>query len=349
MPAVIDVSVTDDDDAETDHDTDAGVETDISVGLQGSKIPLSLSLPNIARLISHPARSSASLAARARQHSGCSIVVRRRTHPQFHHMSSVHPFHVHSRNLLSSNPLGPTYISLIEDYLSYLIPLIFTHFPFLFYTGMDHDTNAEWHTDIATKMSVEPDDEIMVDQPGAMASVDDFPANHWVEPVGDMPIPIPPPTPAAEPLSLPLAPSSSTILERVLALTTQVTAMQMAEENANARVNVMEQEFEARISSMRAELSSMQLDVGTMVTLVNGLVGLVEKLWQERVLANPSFPPPMISHGNESSATTFGMRYLNGVFSPLVTPMPFSVGVSQTSVSCPPRRPDTQGTTFPSG
>ncbi|KAG1889742.1 uncharacterized protein F5891DRAFT_1198405 [Suillus fuscotomentosus] len=348
MPAVIDVSVTDDNDAETDHDTDAGVETDISVGLQGSKIPLSLSLPNIARLISHP------------RFVGCSRTpalqsLNSRASP---HTSSV-PSHVlrpsipcpfgSSRNLLSSNPLGPMYISLIEDYLSYLIPLIFTHFPFLFYTGMDHDTSAEWHTDIATKMSVEPDDEIMVDQPGAMASVDDFPANHWVEPVGDMPIPIPPPTPAAEPLSLPLAPSSSTILEHVLALTTQVTAMQMAEENANARVNVMEQDFEARISSMCAELSSMQLDVGTMVTLVNGLVGLVEKLWQERVLANPSFPPPMISHGNESSATTFGMRYLNGVFSPLVTPMPFSVGVSQTSVSCPPRRPDMQGTTFPSG
>ncbi|KAG2114322.1 uncharacterized protein F5147DRAFT_770303 [Suillus discolor] len=192
---------------------------------------------------------------------------------------------------------------------------------------MDPDTNAERHTDIATEMSVDPEDQIMVDQPADIASAADFPAEHWLEPTDEAPIPIPPPTPVADPLSLPSAPSSPTILEHLLTLTTQVTAMQMADENALARVNAMEQEFDARISSMCAELSSMQLDVSATVTLVNGLVGLVKKLRQERVLANPSFPPPMLSHGNESSATAFGMRYLNGVFGPSVAPMPLSVGV----------------------
>ncbi|KAG1908667.1 uncharacterized protein F5891DRAFT_1180202 [Suillus fuscotomentosus] len=42
--------------------------------------------------------------------------------------------------LTNSNPLGPTNISLTEDYLSYLIPPIFTHFPFLFYSGTLKET-----------------------------------------------------------------------------------------------------------------------------------------------------------------------------------------------------------------
>ncbi|KAG2116989.1 uncharacterized protein F5147DRAFT_648607 [Suillus discolor] len=210
---------------------------------------------------------------------------------------------------------------------------------------MDHDTDAERDTDIAADMSDEPADQIMVDQPGAIASAADFPADHWLEATDDAPIPIPPPTPPADPLSLP---STPTILECVLALTTQVTDMQMADNNALARVNAMEQEFDTRISSMCAELSSMQLDVGATVTLVNGLVCLVEKLRQERVIANPSFPPPMLSHGNESSATAFGMRYMNGVFGPLAAPTSLSAGVGQTSASCPPGRPDTQGDTFTS-
>ncbi|KAG1815461.1 hypothetical protein EV424DRAFT_1348452, partial [Suillus variegatus] len=153
----------------------------------------------------------------------------------------------------------------------------------------------------------------------------------------------------ADPLSLPSATSAPTILERVLALTTQVTAMQMADKNAVARVNAMEREFDARISSMHAELSAMQLDVGATVTLVNGLVGLVEKLRQERVLPNPSFALPMIGQGNDTLATAFSMRYLNGVFGPSVVPIPVSVGVGQTSVSCLPGRLNTQGSTFTSG
>ncbi|KAG2095125.1 uncharacterized protein F5147DRAFT_778819 [Suillus discolor] len=210
---------------------------------------------------------------------------------------------------------------------------------------MDHDTDAERDTDIAANMSDEPADQIMVDQPGAIASAADFPADHWLEATDDAPIPIPPPTPPANPLSLP---STPTILERVLALTTQVTDMQMANNNVLARVNAMEQEFDTRISSMRAELSSMQLDVGATVTLVNGLVCLVEKLRQERVIANPSFPLPMLSHGNESSATAFGMRYMNSVFSPSAAPTSLSAGVGQTSASRPPGRPDMQGDTFTS-
>lgn len=195
---------------------------------------------------------------------------------------------------------------------------------------MDHDTDAKQDTDIAADMSEEPADQIMVEQPGAIASAADFPADHWLEATDDAPIPIPPSTPLADLLPLP---STPTILERVLALTTQVTDMQMADDHALARVNAMEQEFDTCIFSMRAELSSMKLDVGATVTLVNGLVCLVEKLRQERVIANPSFPLPMLSHGNESSATTFGMRYMNGVFSPSAAPTPLSAGIGQTSAS----------------
>ncbi|KAG1787533.1 uncharacterized protein HD556DRAFT_1312719 [Suillus plorans] len=201
--------------------------------------------------------------------------------------------------------------------------------------SMDDATDTEQHTDVATEKSVDPD-QIMVDQPIVIASIDDFPADHWLENTDvPIPVPIPPTTPAADLVSLPSATSSPMILERMLALP--------------LRVNAMEQEFDARISLMRADLSSMQLDVGATVTLVNGLVGLVEKLQQERVLANPLFPPPMISHGNDTSATAFGMRYLNGVFGPSVAPIPISVGVGQMSVSCPSGRPDTQGGTFTSG
>ncbi|KAG2367551.1 hypothetical protein BDR07DRAFT_1478905 [Suillus spraguei] len=108
----------------------------------------------------------------------------------------------------------------------------------------------------------------------------------------------------------------------MLALTAQVTAMQMANQVVKARMNVMELEFKSHISAMRAELSNMQ---------------------------NPSFLPPMISHGNESSATAFGIRYLNGVFGPSVAPIPPSVGMGQTLVSCPSACPDMQGSTFTSG
>jgi hypothetical protein len=167
----------------------------------------------------------------------------------------------------------------------------------------------------------------MADQPAAIASADDFPAKHWLEDTNDIPIPIPPPTPAADCLSLASEPSSPTIRQRPLALTSQVTAMQIADDHAVARMDAMEHEFDTRISSMCAKLSSMQLDVSTTVTLVNGLVGIVEKLRQEHILPNPLFQPPAIRHGNESLATAFGMRYLNGVYGPLVAPVTLSAGV----------------------
>ncbi|KAG1797137.1 uncharacterized protein HD556DRAFT_1466784 [Suillus plorans] len=209
---------------------------------------------------------------------------------------------------------------------------------------MDLVTDAEQHTDIPTEMLAEAADQIMVDQPGAIASVDDFPHDHWLENTDDLPVPHVPPTHVADAVSLPSAPPAPTILEHVLALTAQVNAMQTADDNALARVNAIKHDFDARISSMRAELSAVQLDVGTTVMLVNGLVGLVEKLRQERVLANPSFPPPMVSHGNDSTATAFGMRYLNGVFGPSIAPIPLSVGVGQTVIS---RIPDLHPTIFP--
>ncbi|KAG1859081.1 hypothetical protein C8R48DRAFT_674069 [Suillus tomentosus] len=214
---------------------------------------------------------------------------------------------------------------------------------------MDLVTNAEQHTDIPTEMSAEAADQIMVDQPGAIASVDDFPHDHWLENSDNLPVPHVPPTHVADAVSLPLAPSAPTILECVLTLTAQVNAMQTADNNTLARVNAMEHDFDACISSICAELSAMQLDVGTTVTLVNGLVGLVEKLWQEQVLANPLFPPLMVSHGNDSTATAFSMRYLNSVFSPSIAPIFLSVGVGQTSASCSFGRPDMQGSTSISG
>ncbi|KAG1836548.1 hypothetical protein DFJ58DRAFT_734902 [Suillus subalutaceus] len=201
---------------------------------------------------------------------------------------------------------------------------------------MDGDAEAEQDTDIATKM------------PEAIASAADFPADHWQEETNNIAIPIaiPPPIPVADCLSLPSAPSSPTIHNCMLALMAQVTAMQMANENALARMDVMEHDFDTRISSMCAELSAMQLNVGATVTLVDGLVGLVEKLQQEWVLPNPSFPPPTMRQGNESSATALSMRYLNSVFDPSVAPIPLSVGINQTLASRTFGRSDMQGSTL---
>jgi len=198
-------------------------------------------------------------------------------------------------------------------------------------------------------MSVVADDQIMADQPAAITSADDFPAEHCLEDTDDIPIPIPPPTPVADHLSLASEPSSPTIRQCLLALTSQVTVMQIADDHAITRMDAMEHKFDTRISSMCTELSSMQLNVSTTMTLVNGLVGIVEKLRQERILPNPSFPPPAIRHGNESSATAFGMRYLNGVYGPSVAPVTLSAGVGQTSVSRPSGCSDMQGTTLASG
>ncbi|KAG0695111.1 hypothetical protein DFH29DRAFT_1005755 [Suillus ampliporus] len=169
-------------------------------------------------------------------------------------------------------------------------------------------------------------EKMVVNEPRAITSANDFPTNHWMELHSDDI-----PTPPANTVSLhsaSLPPTVSTIHKCVLAFTAQVAAMQMADQNALARVD---------------------LDVDITMTLVNGLVCLVEKLQQDQVIANPSFPALVISHANGSSATTLDLRYLNGVFSPSVGAIPMSVGVGQTSVSCPFSRPDMQGSTFMSG
>jgi hypothetical protein len=57
---------------------------------------------------------------------------------------------------------------------------------------MDCEVNAEQHTDITAEMLVVADDQIMADQPAAIASPDDFPTKHWLEDTDDIPIPIPP-------------------------------------------------------------------------------------------------------------------------------------------------------------
>jgi len=214
---------------------------------------------------------------------------------------------------------------------------------------MDCKVNAKQHTNITAEMLVVADDQIRADQPVAIASADDFSAEHWLEDTDDIPIPIPPPTPVADHLSLASEPSSPIICQHLLALMSQVTVMQIANDHAIARMDVMEHEFDTCISLMHAELSSMQLDVSTTMMLVNGLVSIVEKLWQEHILPNPLFPPPAIRYGNESSATAFGMRYLNGVYGPSVAPVTLSAGVSQTSVSRPSGHSDMQGTTLASG
>ncbi|KAG0693560.1 hypothetical protein DFH29DRAFT_881371 [Suillus ampliporus] len=174
--------------------------------------------------------------------------------------------------------------------------------------NIELNANAEQHTDVETEVPAE--EKMVVDEPRAIASADDFPADHWAEPHSDGI-----PTPLATTVPLPpasLPPTVSTIHERVLALTAQVAAMQLADQNMLARANAMEQDFDTRISSMHAELSSMQLDVGATVTLVDGLVCLVEKLQQDHVVPNPSFPAPVIGPANASTATAMGYRYLNG-------------------------------------
>ncbi|KAG0692663.1 hypothetical protein DFH29DRAFT_882187 [Suillus ampliporus] len=156
---------------------------------------------------------------------------------------------------------------------------------------IEPNATAEQHTDVETEVPAE--EEMAVDEPRAIASADDFPADHWAELHSDGILTPPATTVPLPPASLP--PTVSTIHERVLALTAQVAAMQLANQNVLARVDAMEQDFNTRISSMHAELSSMQLDVGATVTLVDGLVCLVEKLRQDHIVPNPSFPaPPML-------------------------------------------------------
>ncbi|KAG1779890.1 hypothetical protein EV702DRAFT_1194642 [Suillus placidus] len=67
------------------------------------------------------------------------------------------------------------------------------------------------------------------------------------------------------------------------------------------------------------------------------------------IVPNLSFLPPTMGPSHGSSATAMGMRYLNGVFGPSVTPNTDSVNIGRPSVSRPFGRPDAQGSTFTSG
>ncbi|KAG2130434.1 uncharacterized protein EDB93DRAFT_1255920 [Suillus bovinus] len=202
-------------------------------------------------------------------------------------------------------------------------------------TDMPDVTDLQQETDIATKMVIEPEvkDQHTAGQSGAIALVDDFPADHWQKETNVIPLPIYPAMPATDRPSSTPAPSNTH--EHVLALAAQVTAMEMANRNAVARVNAMEQDFNSRISSMRLKLLVMQLNHGREASA--------------EVIPNPLFQPPTMSYGNSSSATVFGMRYLNSIFGPLVPPIPQSANIGQQSAYGPSACLDIQGTTFTSG
>ncbi|KAG2137012.1 hypothetical protein DEU56DRAFT_946307 [Suillus clintonianus] len=203
------------------------------------------------------------------------------------------------------------------------------------------DINADAAADVAADVNIK----MSVDPP--VASANDFPPDHWIEPTSDnMPLRIPTPTPVASPLSLSSASVPLTIIsvhERVLALSAQVNAMNLGDQIFAARLEAMEKEFEMRISSMRAELSEVQQQVVLNVSSTDGPINMVEKLRQAHVATNPSFPAPPISNLGGTVATTqvqaLGMQFLNGVYGPSVAP----------SASRPSGWPDPQGQTFTSG
>lgn len=227
--------------------------------------------------------------------------------------------------------------------------------------------------------------DVDMEQPMDMASVNDFPAEHWQE---DTDTTIHPPPPVAEPTPSAAPPTSlvadstplmadpaplvadptpvvvdptpvvadptplvaePTIHDRVVDLVARVSAMELAERGTIARIDAMEREFDSRISSMRAEFSAVQLSFSGTVDVVHGLVTLVEKLRRECTQTNPSFLPPVMAPVVGSSATAMGRRYLTGVFDASVAPNANSVGVAQASASCSFSRPDGQASTFTSG
>ncbi|KAG1726820.1 uncharacterized protein EDB91DRAFT_1254192, partial [Suillus paluster] len=214
----------------------------------------------------------------------------------------------------------------------------------------DDDADMEPAADALAEPAA--DDKIVTDEPWAIASADDFPADHWVEPNSDDFV-IPMAAPLARDVSIPsasLPPTVSAIHECVVSLAAKVAAMQLTDQNTLARVDAVQQDCETRISSMHAELSSMQFDLGTTVSLVNGLTSLVEKLREAQTIANPSFPPPMMSNFGATSATpqmqAMGIRYLNGVYGSSVAT---SASAAGSSASRPFGCLDMHGDTFTSG
>lgn len=202
--------------------------------------------------------------------------------------------------------------------------------------------NVETPTDVDTEM-VGVDD-IEIDQPVALASVTDFPADHWEEP-NSAGYPIPPPTPAAPITSIPLA----SIHDSVVQLTARVAAMELADRNVLGRMDTMQREYRTLISSMRAEFSVLHIDVNQALNAVHGLADMLEMFRQTQVAANPSFPAPTISQAEHPTVTAFGRLFLNSVFDPSVAPIPVAAAAGEPSVSRPFGRHDTVGSTFRSG
>ncbi|KAG1820927.1 uncharacterized protein BJ212DRAFT_1297408 [Suillus subaureus] len=197
------------------------------------------------------------------------------------------------------------------------------------------DVQMSQKANVTLVMLSEPTVNDKVNQPAAMVLANNFPLDHWQEDTNDIPIPLP--LPAAKPTTLA---AEWTIHDCMVVLAARVTAMEMANHNTLARVDAMEQEFNACISSMQAKFSAMQLSFNGTVDTVQGLANMVKKLWQECTVLNPSFPPPMMGPTSGSSATAMGVRYLTGVFGPSVTPTANSVSIGQPSASHPFSRPD---------
>ncbi|KAG1816499.1 uncharacterized protein BJ212DRAFT_1480941 [Suillus subaureus] len=166
------------------------------------------------------------------------------------------------------------------------------------------DIKADVTSVEASGIKVDVTSDIKADPP--VASEDDFPPDHWIEPTSDnMPLCIPSPTPVTNHISLPSA---------------SVNAMDLGNEIVLARVDAMEKDFEMYISSMHVEVSGVQHQLAITVLSIDGLVNMVKKLQQAHAATNPLFPAPLISNLGATMATTqvqaMGMQYLNGIYGP---------------------------------
>ncbi|KAG2365908.1 hypothetical protein BDR07DRAFT_1480799 [Suillus spraguei] len=192
---------------------------------------------------------------------------------------------------------------------------------------MSHEANEKQPANITAVTPVKP----MVNQLVAVASADDFPADHWQEDPDT--VVIPPPSPPSFP-SPPPNLTELTILQAesthdwVVALAPRVATLEVANQDVAARVDVMHLDFDTCISGLQAEFSLMKADLDTMVILMDGVLNMVETLWQDRSAPNPLFLPPMADPNITSLATTLGRMYLNSVFNTSVAPTTNSVGIT---------------------
>ncbi|KAG2072204.1 hypothetical protein BDR04DRAFT_1117054 [Suillus decipiens] len=182
---------------------------------------------------------------------------------------------------------------------------------------MSHEADAKRPTHIAAMTPTEPE----VDHPVAIASADDFPADHWQKDPDAVVMPPPSPPYFLSPLPHLTEP---TILD-------------------------VESIVHNRVVALAACVAAMEADLDTTVILVDGLLNMVETLWWDCSAQNPLFLLPIADPNVASSATTLGRRYLNSVFNPSVAPSTNSVGITEALTSHPFGHPDAQGTTFTSG